>query len=240
MSNVQVETRALLVSRDDQAIETLCHCAQQIGAHVEICPDAKSAIRKLCRSKFEAVILDLAGDPPALQLITKMHGMTSYTKAVVFAICDGAEQRKAAFENGATLILDKGSPPGAVLRTFRAAYPMMVAERRRCFRYPVEAAIFITRPGSRPVQAKTINVSEAGMAVCCPEALKSGEQVELRLRVPGTTEDLTLSAQVCWANSEGLAGVKFLSLLNSAAQQLQNWLSARFEECTPPLSGRDL
>lgn len=233
MSNVQVRTRALLVSRDDHAIETLCHCGQQIGAHVEICPNAMLAIRELCRSKFEAVILDLAGGPSALELITKLHGMTSYKKAVVFAICDGAEQRKAAFDNGATLILDKSAPPGAVLRTFRAAYPMMVAERRRYFRYPVETVVFVARAGSRPFQAKTINVSEAGMAMSCSEALNSGEQVELRLRLPGTTEDLTLSAQVCWTNSEGQAGVKFQPQLNSAAQQLQNWLAARFEECTP-------
>jgi len=233
MPSGAIKTRALLVSCDNQAIESLCDCAQQIGTQVEICADSMSATRKLCHAKFEAVILDLAVGPYAVELITKVHGMTSHKKAVVFAICEGEEQRKAAFQNGATLILEKSSSPRAMLRTFRAAYPMMLAERRRYFRYPIEIAVFVKRGPSSEVKARTINLSEAGMAITSPEPLSPGEHIELRFCLPGTTDFLAFPAQVCWTNSEGQAGVQFPTVADSAKRQLQNWLAARFEECTP-------
>jgi len=236
MSSAGIKTRALLVSRDIQAIESLCHCAQEIGTQVEICADSMSATRKLCHAKFEAVILDLAVGPSAVELISKVQGMTSHKKAVVFAICEGEEQRKAAFQNGATLILEKSSPR-AMLRTFRAAYPMMLAERRRYFRYPIEIAVFVRRGPSSEVKARTINLSEAGMAITSPEPLSPSEHIELRFCLPGTTDSLAFPAQVCWTNSEGQAGVQFQTVADSAKQQLQNWLAARFEECTPAPAG---
>jgi DNA-binding response OmpR family regulator len=240
MSSEPIKTRALLVSRDIQAIEAVCHCAQQMGTQVEICADSVSATRKLCHSKYEAVILDLAGGPSVLELIPKLHGMTSHKKAVVFAICEREQQRKAAFQNGATLILEKSSSPRAMLRTFRAAYPMMLAERRRYFRYPVETAVFVKRGASGEVKGRTINVSEAGMAITSAESLNSGEQIELRLCLPGTTDYLTLPAQVCWTNSEGQAGVQFQAVADSTKQQLHNWLAARFEECTSALATKGI
>lgn len=240
MSSEPVMTRALLVSHDIQAIATLCHCAQQLAIQVEISTDSLSATRKLCHSKFEAVILDLTSGPATLELITKLHGMTSHKKAVVFAICEGEEQRKAAFQTGATLILEKTLSPGAMLRTFRAAYPMLVAERRRYFRYPVETAVLIKKGGSSELKARTINVSEAGMAIYPAEPLNSGEQIQLRLCLPGTTDYLTLAAQVCWTNSQGQVGLQFQRVTDSVKQQLQNWLAARFEECTPSLAAKGI
>lgn len=235
MSSEPVMTRALLVCRDIQAIESLCHCAQQIGIQVEVCSDFASATKKLCRSKFEAVIIDLATGPGAFDLITKLHGMTSHKKAVLFAICDGDEQRKAAFQTGATLLLERNLAPVAVLRTFRAAYPMMVAERRRYFRYPIDTAVFVKTEASPEFKARSVNLSEAGMAISSSEPLSSGEHIRVRLCLPSTTDCLTLAAEIRWANADGLAGVEFHRVAPSTKERLQNWLAARFEECAPAL-----
>jgi CheY-like chemotaxis protein len=236
MSSELVMTRALLVCREPQTIESLCHSAQQIGIHVEICSDSVAAASKVCHSKFEAVIIDLGSGPGALELITKLHGTPSHKKAVLFAICDGEEQRKAAFQTGATLILEKDFSPVAVLRTFRAAYPMMVAERRRYFRYPIETPLFVKKQASPEFRARSVNLSEGGMAISCAEPLSSGDYIQLRICLPGTTEYLTLPAEVRWTDAEGQAGVEFQRVAPAAKERLQDWLVARFEECTPPFA----
>jgi len=232
----QVATRALLVCRDIQAIETVCHCAQQMAIQVELCPDTTSAARELCHNKFEAVIVDLADGPATLELIIKLHRMTSHKKAVIFAICDIEEQRKAAFQAGATFSFDRPLSPGAVLRTPRAAYPMLVTERRRYFRYPLEMTVFVKKETSPEFKARSVNLSQAGMALLSPEPLTSGDHIQIRLCLPSTTDFLTLRANVCWTNSEGQAGVEFQQMVPSVKEHLQNWLAARFEECTPPVA----
>lgn len=233
-----VSTRALLVCRDIQAIEILCHCAQQMAIQVELCPDATSATKELCHNKFEAVIVDLASGPAVFELITKLHGMTSHKKAVIFAICDTEEQRKAAFQAGATLSFDRPLSPGAVLRTFRAAYPMLVTERRRYFRYPLEMTVFVKKETLPEFKARSINLSQAGMAILSPESLTSGDHIQIRFCLPSTTDFLTFRANVCWTNSEGHAGVEFQQMGPSVKDRLHNWLTARFEECTPPVAAK--
>jgi len=51
--------RVLLVSDDIQIIDNLCHCMEQMAMHVDVCSDIASATRKLCHSKFEALVVDL-------------------------------------------------------------------------------------------------------------------------------------------------------------------------------------
>jgi CheY-like chemotaxis protein len=236
MSVEPVMTRALLVCRDIPAIEILCHCAQQLSIQVEICPNSASATGLLCHSKFESVIVDLASDPAARELITKLHAMTSHKKAVIFAICDGEEQTRDAFKAGAMFSLERHASPMAVLRTLRAAYPMMVAERRRYFRYPMETTVFVKKGSSTEFKACTVNLSEAGMAILSSEPLSSDDHIQLRFCLPSTTDHLSLAAEVCWTNADGRAGLKFERVARAARECLQNWLSARFEECTPPVA----
>jgi len=232
----QIVTRALLVCRDTRSVDMLCHCTQQMAIQIEVCPDAASATRKLCRNKFEAIVVDLAIGPDALDLIRKLHGMTSHRRAVIFAISDTEEQAKAAFQSGATFLLEKDSLPLTTLRTLRAAYPMMVAERRRYFRFPLDMMVFI-RIGALPeFRARSVNLSESGMAVVSNEPLSSGDRIQLRLCLPDAADFLTLTADVCWTNAEGRAGVKFQQVLPSVRERLQNWLAARFDECTQPLA----
>lgn len=230
-----VATRALLICRDVQVIESLCHCTQQLSIQTEICADIPSAVRKLCHAKFEAIIIDLSSDAGGLELISKLHAMTSHKKAVIFAISDGAEQTAKAFHAGATFALDKPLAPITVLRTLRAAYPMLVAERRRYFRYPLDHTVFLKKPAGLEFKARTVNLSEAGMGILSPETLSSGDHIQLRICLPNTSDYLALDAEVCWTNAEGQAGVAFERMSNSIKESLQNWLSARFEECTPPL-----
>jgi len=233
-----ITTRALLVCRDIQTVEMLCHCAQQMAIQVEVCPNTPSAARKLCHNKFEAIIADLAIGSDVLDFITKLHGMTSHKKAVVFSVSTTEAQAKAAFQAGATFSLERYALPMTILRTLRAAYPMMVAERRRYFRYPLETSVFIRNGTSPEFKARAVNLSEAGMAIISNEPLSSGDRLQMRLYLPDTSDLLTLTAEVCWANPEGQAGVQFQQLLPSVKERLRNWLAVRFDECTQPLPAK--
>ena len=233
-----ITTRALLVCRDIQTSEMLCHCAQQMGIEIEICPNTPSATRKLCHNKFEAIIVDLVIGPAALDFITKLHGMNSHKKALVFAVSDTEERTKAAFQAGATFSLEKHALPMTILRTLRAAYPMMVAERRRYFRYPLDTAVFIKNGASPEFRARSVNLSEAGIAIISNEPLNSGDRIQMRLCLPDTADFLIIAADVCWTKPEGQAGIQFQHMLPAVKERLQNWLAARFDECTQPLPAK--
>ena len=227
-----ITVRVLLLSRHIQTIETLCHLMQQMAMHVEPCCNVEAAMRKLCRAKYEGVIVDLNDRGEALDLLRKLRESTSHRGAVSCAILSGGHHRAAAFQAGANFVLERPLSTNLIVRTLRAAYPLMLRERRRYFRCPVQTPTFVSSGSSPGFQAISVNIGETGMAINTPVPLQVGEKLQLRLHLPGKTEVMTMAGEICWTDTTGRAGIQFLRLANQTAEQLQCWLSERLEELT--------
>jgi CheY-like chemotaxis protein len=234
MIRESIAVRALLVSRNIQTIEFLCQQMQQLAIHVETACDAESATRKLCRGKFEGIVIDLElSDGEGIQLLKKLRELTSHRHAISFAIADTGEQATSAFRAHANFVLERPFSQPTVLRTLRAAYPMMFRERRRDYRYPIEARTFVRVETEPEFLAKSVNISETGIAIDSPKQLHAGETTHLRIELPGLEEALAMSADICWTNANGRAGMQFVEVPPKLAERLQLWLSERMAELVP-------
>ena len=240
MSRESLSVRVLLVSRHIQTIETLCPFMQRLAMHVELCCDLGSALRKLCRAKFEGVIVDFNDKEEALDLLEKLRQLTSHRSAVACAIVNYDSEKTAAFQAGANFLLERPLSARSVVRTLTAAYPLMVRERRRYFRCPVQTTTFVrSGPGCEFV-ARSVNISESGIAIDSPVPVQVGQKLQLGLRLPGNTELLKLAGEVCWTNAAGRTGIRFRSPAATVAEELRSWLSERVEELMPAAdSGQD-
>ena len=155
----------LLVSSDIQIIDTLCDYMGRMAMHVEICSDFASATRKLCHSKFEALVVDFKERAEALEFLKKSRQMTSHVAALALAILNSNDEMPSAFRAGASFVLVKPLSPAVLLRTLKVSYPLMVHERRRSFRCPVQIPVYVS-VGSKPeFMATSVNISEVGIAL---------------------------------------------------------------------------
>src|SRR5271166_2941944 len=102
--------RALLVSSDIQTIDLLCYYMGKLAMHVDVCSDFASAARKLCHSKYEAIVVDFKDATAALDLLKKSREMTSHKAAVAIAILNGNDEMPSAFRAGASFVLVKPIP----------------------------------------------------------------------------------------------------------------------------------
>ena len=226
---VMIGVRVLLVSGDIQTIDTLCEFMEKLAMHVEVCSDIASAAGKLCHSKFDGVIVDFHDRAEALELLKKQREMTSYKSAVVIAILNNDEM-PSAFRAGASFVLVRPLSPTVLMRTLRASYPLMVRERRRSFRCPVEIPIYISA-GSRPeFMATSANISEGGIALTSTAGVQVGERVALRFALPGLQDTAQISAEVCWSDNAGRVGMEFVQLPRLVKEQLVAWLADRLGE----------
>ena len=228
--------RVLLISRHIQTIETVCHYMQQMAMHVETCCDLESGMRRLCHTKFEGVIVDLNDKEQALDFLSKLRGLTSHKAAVTCAILNFGHERGDAFHAGANFVLERPLSSSSIVRTLKAAYPLMVRERRRYFRCPVQISTFVTVGSAPEFAATSVNISEGGIAISSPTPLQVGAQLKLRVQLPDTSESLTMSGEVCWTDASGRSGIHFSSLASSVSQALQFWLSEQLERMMPPPS----
>ena len=198
--------------------------------HVEVCSDIASAAGKLCHTKFEGVIVDFHDRAAALELLKKQREMTSYKSAVVIALLNKSDEMPSAFRAGASFVLVRPLSPTVLMRTLKASYPLMVRERRRSFRCPIEIPIYISA-GSRPeFMATSANISEGGIALTTPTGLPVGERVVLRLTLPGLQDTARIGAEVCWNDNAGRVGMEFAQVPRPVKEQLVAWLADRLGE----------
>jgi len=230
--------RVLLVSFDRSTVEALSDIMEQMGIHVEVVPDRKAASRSLCNTKYEGLIIDLVQGEDSLDLLRNLPDFTANKSAVSCAILNDFHQKASAFQAGANFVLERPLELKAASRTIRAAYPMMVRERRRYFRCPVETPTYVECEPHPAFQANSVNISEAGMAILTPVQLKVGQSLQMRLRIPGSSDFVSIAGEVCWVDdSSARVGVQFLEVSTAVAEALASWLLARLEEMIPSTKG---
>jgi DNA-binding response OmpR family regulator len=221
--------KVLLVSQDIQTIETLCHLMGQTAMYVEVCSDARSATRKLCHSKFEGVAVDFKGKTQAMELLTRLPKMTSHRAAVVLAILDRNDDLQSAFSAGANFILERPFSPRISVPTLKASFSLMMRERRRYFRCPLQTLVSLSTSSRSAIDATSVNLSEGGMALLTAVPLEVGESMQLSMTLPGTARAIKLQADVSWNDNAGRIGMQFTPPALAVSERLQSWLSEQLE-----------
>ena len=222
--------RVLLVSDDATAIEQVSESMQRFALYVDHCTDVSSAVERLKRSKFEAVIVDFRLGRHADTVLQETRQSASNEHAVLFSVSDNQAETTDAFKAGSTFVLRRPLSAASIDLSLKAAYGLIVRERRRYFRCPVEAPVAIHRAAMQTVHGHTVNVSEGGMSITTVASLRPGDHVQLQFTLVGDEFEFALESTVCWAREQRL-GLHFRSSHQTA--KLQEWLSRRLEEGIP-------
>jgi ActR/RegA family two-component response regulator len=223
--------RVLLVSNDAMVIEQLGESMQRFALSLEQCPEVSSALEGLKRTKFEAVIVDFRVGSQAGAVLEGIRHSPSNEHAVVFTVCNSEVEAAEAFKNGSTFVLRRPLSPASIDLSLKAAYGLIIRERRRYFRCPVEIPVAILTTATETVHGHTVNVSEGGMAITIAASLGPGDQAQVKFTLPDDEFEFVFQATVCWAKEKRL-GLQFTPS-PSGTHHLQEWLSRRLEESIP-------
>jgi len=224
--------RVLLVSNDAIAIEQLSESMQRFALLPERCPEVSSALERLNRAKFEAVIVDFRLGSQVGAVMEGVRHSASNKHAVVFTVSDTEVEATGAFKAGSTFVLRRSLSSASIDLSLKAAYGLMIRERRRYFRCPVEVPVAILRAAMQKVHGHSVNISEGGMSITTAAARGPGGPVQLQFTLPGDEFQFVLDSTVCWAKEQRI-GLQFTSFSLHRTSNLQEWLSRRLEEAIP-------
>jgi hypothetical protein len=221
--------RVLLVCDDAEAVWHVTEGMQQFAIATEVCNKVSLALGLLKHQKFEAVIVDV-GLGQANEVLERVRLSQSNRTAVTFAITD--PQKPNGLKVQPHFAMEKPLSASSVGRTVKAAFGLIVRERRRSFRCPVTIPAVILINGQE-ANCRLVNISEGGMAITETPSLQPGGHVRVLFTLPGQRNRFTVESEVCWYDEKGHAGIR--SLLISAEQRavLQEWLAAKLEEDLP-------
>lgn len=229
---------SLLLSQDADLVRVIRPTLEKLSIDVEICHEARSAAEILISEKFDAVIVDCDDLKGGMEVLQGLRSTPSNKNSVTFAILNGKKTTTHdAFGMGANFVLQKPISALNASRCFHAALNFMVKERRRYFRQPVKMQVKVVLDG-KTLTATSTNISEGGIALVLRDALPKGAKPHLEFQLPETKLNMSIEAEVAWADVKGRAGFRFHNVPKSSREQLEQWLDDRMEEEFPGAKDR--
>jgi response regulator RpfG family c-di-GMP phosphodiesterase len=220
LDRTAVTLEFLLVSDESFTVNAVEAGLQEVGGRLQctLSPDAAGEL--ITTRKVDGVILD-TDIKHALDLIARMR-RSKNARAFAFVCVRNDAEEAVALKGGATALLTKPLQAQTVADTFKSFKSIMISERRRCQRHDVTLPAVVSL-GQNTYQAIVENISQGGMAVRLPCLLADSVMVEFSFELESGAA-IEGSAQLKWANRDGLAGMEFQALSAGSKDKLISWL----------------
>jgi len=232
---------SLVLCSDEKIVRVLRRSLGDLDIAVELCADSATALRKLTRKRFEAIIVDCAGDGSS-DVLRSARNAPCNKQAVAVAIVEAAVGLKSVFSIGAHFVLYKPVSSERAKASFRAARALMKSERRRNSRVAVRIPVSMrSLEGAGSLDVTTFDLSEGGMAISMGDRRRPTGRWQIKFTLPGSESSLEVQAEFAWEGMKAQAGLRFLQPSPEATICLREWLkqnSPEAEPDDPPLSCR--
>ncbi len=229
---------ALVFCADEKVVRVLRRVLSELEIGMELCPDAESAIHKLTRKRFEAVIVDCTDPRTASRVLRSARSAPVNKRAVAVAILSAQAGAAGVVDLGAHFVLHQPLSPERAKTSFRAVRALMKRERRRNSRIPVETPATIqVNDGAGQLRAVTTDLGEGGIAIQLAHRPKNLGSVTIQFSLPGTQHNIECAGEVAWENPGRQLGLRFVDLAPEMSERLKEWLdshSPEFDQDDPP------
>lgn len=219
--------RALLLCRDAHVLAALPRLLERASIQVERCSTPAQATERLSRGKYEAVVVDCDDAAGATEVLQNVRSAPSNRKVLALALVSGGDPSLAS-GLGANFVLEKPIVPEHATRVLRAAYGLMVHERRRYNRLPANHVVHVTYGSILDHKAVMTNLSHGGAALRGAPGLGARQTLFLTFMLPGDGQSIKAQGETTWCHGDR-AGVRFLKLSAGARKKLDLWLGAQME-----------
>jgi len=216
--------QSLLLCTDDKVVRVLRRVLSELEIGVEQVSDVETAMQRLTRQRFEAIIVDCETPEIASRMLKGIRLSPVNQRAISVAIIDGQGELKGAFELGAHFVLFKPISLERTKSSFRSVRALMKRERRRHTRVPVEIPVeVIFESGTGSVRTVTSDLGEHGMAIKSKN-FKLPSLFSLQFTLPGGSSDIRCKGEVAW-EGKAVLGVRFRNVPAESSEQLKAWVA---------------
>jgi|SRR5579863_5327014 len=223
--------RSLLLCSDDKVTRVLRRVLSDLEIGVEHCGDAESAVHKLTRRRYEAVIVDCGDDQVAARVFASVRSAPCNRHAIAVALIDSQRDVQSAFTLGAHFVLYKTISSERAKGSFRAARALMKCERRRNTRVAIEIPVTLSGAEIKgQPRIVTSDMSEGGMAIQLPRRTRKRGPLRVKFTLPGTDDAIDCGAEVAWENPGLHTGIRFVDLSRKQRNCLKSWMNRHCPE----------
>jgi len=219
----------LLVTRDESLIKVMRPILESMGVNVEIRDDGSAVLESAARRRVDAMVIDcdLDDGPDVFEVLRE----SPLGRSATFI---GVHSRGQRPLEGTKFTLEKPVYRAMCARTMRVARALMLANKQRYYRHPIEAVVALSTNGDLHERCAATDLSEGGIAIRWTQPLPVGSGCIARFVLPEGEDEITARGEVAWSDNAGRAGIRFLDLPQKSRAELDKWLAAnlsKLESC---------
>src|SRR5438270_2142678 len=198
---------ALILSKDPDVINVFRNVMEDAGITIEESIAAGDSLQRLAKHRFDAVVVDCDGVPDGADVIEALRKGKSNKSSITFAVVGHDSQaRKAVAQQGATFVLYKPISTETVLRSMKASHGLILRERRRYLRHPVQTYAHLAVEKKNELQVNITDISEGGCATSVPYREQLVGTGTIRLMLPDVKEMIEGKIEIMWCRPTGEVG----------------------------------
>jgi CheY-like chemotaxis protein len=223
-SGGDMSLQSLLLTQDPGVLSTLPGILKDAGISVEVHTSGEHFPAAIKDQRADTILVDFENGDAAELVRSAKSNNGRPVLAVVLASNNNAARQ--ALQAGATLVLPKPLSRDKVLSGVRITRSLVVQEKRKTLRIPLQAAITFTPIGKKPVRGIAVNVNQGGVGFHMEQPPKLGQIGELRFALPGKSGCVVATVETQWVNPEKKAGgFRFTKVFTK--DELMSWIAAR-------------
>jgi CheY-like chemotaxis protein len=220
---------SLLVCKDEAAVEVLRRALEELGIHVELCPDAVRAAVRLAQERYDLLIIDCEQKPDVVSILHECRSSRANESTLAVVVAEQGDIREM-FSLGVNFVLYKPLSYDRVMSSLRAAQAVLHRDKRGKARAALHTHATIDYAGGEQEKATLVDLSEDGMAVNFGKKLPPSSKVYFQFQLPGQTAPVRLSGHVVWQDWNGRAGVQFVDVPKASRKALHEWLQTNLAD----------
>ncbi|HLY99493.1 MAG TPA: PilZ domain-containing protein [Candidatus Angelobacter sp.] len=218
---------ALLVSDDARVISVASKIFDEYGFEVSAVSTTRAATELIRSGSYDLGIYD-NDIPGVFELTGKKPGSNP---RVIFAMVRRPIENNIAGRR-VHFIVQKPFNADFFLRSLKAAYGVMLREKRAAFRQevsiPASSAKLAEGDKQKSLSSVSIvNLSKTGLGMMAGRMLPLGATMQLSFPMPETNESMNVSGTVIWACDNGRAGIRFNHIPASEQKKLNDWIESK-------------
>jgi hypothetical protein len=221
-----MNTSALVVS-DDLILRGDARCVLN-ELHIDcVCCGTLGFRKALTSGKFDAIVIDYPKTRESTEAIQLVRTGRINRYSIILALVTNSEAASAAQTAGANFTIQRSSSLRNHLeRSLQSAYGLILRERRRYNRHPVNVSVDLLCHG-RITTGRMVDISEGGACVECSFEL-APQPIQLGFSLPGLNQRLRIEGVSTWTRGSQL-GIHFTSFAEASQTALTEWLRKQIE-----------
>jgi hypothetical protein len=220
--------KSLLLSSDEKTVRILRRVLSDLEIGSDHCTQSETAVRKITRERFEAIIVDCADPIEGNNVLKAAKAAPINKRALSIVLVESNVGLRGGFEMGAHFVLHKPLSNERARSSFRAVRALMKRERRGQLRVAVQVPVLCK--GTHAYHAMTLDVCEGGMALQFKNRVANEGSFHFMLELPGVHQRLEVAGELAWEGHGNHAGVRFSEVSESQKSILRKWLNSQLPE----------